>query len=153
MMRMTTGSLLDTDDRFEDYCNAKGIADPFRESARRCTAEERNGHKITIIRGETEEEKAWTQEWKKRRDEYLRLRHTFRLWDAHFWMDWETFAKFCEYAKFYTDVDIYMPCDCAERQCNMACTYFGGKCPRTEEELKTPEILGFEGRWKYHDGY
>lgn len=87
----------------------------------------------------------------KKRDEYLRLDHTFRLWDFHFWMPWEKFKWHCGFDKEYTDVSIYMPCDCAERQCNMECAYFSSECPREKEELKTPKILGFEGRWEYHD--
>lgn len=148
---MTT--ILDTDNRFFDYCMTKGIKNPFREYmdmfARRCSMEERNGHATTVIREETEEEKAWNTEWAKRRDEYLRLMHTFRLWDFHFWMDdWD---KFQRYGNEYVDMSIYMPCDIASRQCNMTCPYFGGKCPRETEELKCPEMLGFEGRWEFRD--
>ena len=121
--------------------------------ARRRSEEERNGHKVYIIRDKTEEEKVQEQEWKKRRDEYLRLSHTFRLWDFHFWMHWEEFQLYAKYGEDFTDISIYLPCDCVERQCNMACQYFGGKCPRETEELKTPEILGFEGRWEYCDRY
>lgn len=146
------GRVLDTDNRFYDYCLVNHIKDPFRESnemfARRCSTEERNGHTATVIREKTEEEKAWEKDWAKRRDEYLRLNHTFRMWDFHFWMDdWE---KFQWYGRD-VDMNIYMPCDIASRQCNMMCLYFGGKCPRETEELQAPEILGFKGRWEFHD--
>ena len=151
------GRMLDTDNRFFDYCRRKKIKNPFKENldafARRCSKEERDGYEVTIIREKTAEEEVWEKEWKKRRDEYLRLSHAFRLWDFHFWMNWEEFSWHCGFDKEFTDVSIYMPCDCADRQCNMTCAYFGGKCPREKEELKIPEILGFEGRWEFEDDY
>ena len=117
-------NMLDTDLRFSDYCSVNNIKDPLR-----ARFDEKQGD----------------------RDEYLRLSHAFRLWDFHFWMDWEKFQWHCKYDKNYTDVSIYMPCDTVERQCSMECRYFGKECPRKHEELKAPKILGFEGRWEYHD--
>ena len=149
------GRMLDTDNRFHDYCNAFGITNPFWEEQKRFRDrshdEVRNGIKCTVVDAESPEDIAWRTEWMKRRDKYLRLDHTFRLWDFHFWMPWEKFKWHCSFDKEYTDVSIYMPCDCADRQCSMECAYFGGECPREKEELCTPEILGFEGRWELHD--
>ena len=119
---------------------------------KRCNVIERNGKQCTVIRSETPEEIAWRTEWVKRRDEYLRLEHTFRLWDFHFWMPWEKFRKHLEWSVDFADTSIYMPCDAAERQCSMTCAYFGGDCPRVEEELKSP-IKGLEGEYKYDDTY
>lgn len=150
------GRILDTDNRFHDYCMVNKIKDPFREDrerfAKRCRKEFRDGHEVTIIDTNIDpEEEAWRQEWAKRRDEYLRLSHTFRLWDFHFWMDdWEKFQWYGRNDS-YVDMSIYMPCDIASRQCNMECAYFGKECPREKEDLRAPEILGFEGRWEFHD--
>lgn len=73
------GRILDTDNRFRDYCRVKHIKDPFRERqekfSMRVRQEERDGFKITVIRDQTEEEKEAEREWSKRRDEFL---HTFR---------------------------------------------------------------------------
>lgn len=149
------GRILDTDNRFHDYCDAKGITNPFWEGQKRFSARSHkeivNGHERTYVDAESPEDVVWRKEWVKRRNEYLRLSHTFRLWDFHFWMPWEKFKWHCGFDKEYTDVSIYMPCDCAERQCSMECAYFLRECPRAKEELKTPQILGFEGRWEYHD--
>jgi len=148
-------SVLDTDNRWFDYCHVKGIQNPFKESLDifhdRTSVKEENGHKIVYVREKTEEEKIQEQEWAKRRDEYLRLEHTFRLWDFHFWMDWNEFWRFAKYSKEFADISIYRPCDCADRQCTLACTNFGMECSKKTEELKTPQILGFEGRWEFHD--
>lgn len=152
------GHMLDTDNRFFDYCNTFGITNPFNEEQERfqerCTYNiDDYGHTITHIRPENPIEAAWRQEHREKKDKYLRLSHTFRLWDFHFWMDWPRFKKHLEWSTDFADTSIYLPCDCAERQCNMACTYFGTECPRMKEELRAPEILGFEGRWEYHDNY
>ena len=124
--------IFDTDLRWEKYCKAHNIKNPFKEEIKRITSKKY--------------EKAWYEDWKKRRDEYLRLEHTFRAWDCHFWMDWEKFERFFR-NETYTDMSIYLPCDCADRQCSLACAYFLGKCPRQEEELKSP-IKGLEGRYE-----
>jgi len=79
--------------------------------------------------------------------------HTFRLWDFHFWMPWPQFKQHLDWSKTLADVSIYMPCDAAERQCSMACAYFGKDCPRVKEELQIPLILGFDGRWEEQDDY
>lgn len=118
--------------------------------AKRCNVIERNGKQCTVIRSETPEEIAWRSKWVKRRNKYLRLEHTFRLWDFHFWMPWEKFKKHLEWSVDFTDTSIYMPCDAAERQCSMECAYFGGDCPRVKEELKSP-INGVEGEYSYDD--
>ena len=68
-------------------------------------------------------------------DEYIKLRNEFVLWELHkdcFWTDFQN------YLKIYKHTTEYLPCDCAERQCNMACAYFGGKCARETESLKNP---------------
>ena len=48
------GRILDTDNRFRDYCRVKHIKDPFRERqekfSMRVRQEERDGFKITVIR-------------------------------------------------------------------------------------------------------
>ena len=151
------GRILDTDNRFNDYCDTFGITNPFCEERqrlnKRMSKQIVNGHEITFIDPEGPDDLLWRIDWTKRRNEYLRLDHTFRLWDFHFWMPWEKFKWHCGFDKEYTDVSIYMPCDCADRQCSMECAYFLHECPREKEELKTPEILGFEGRWEYHDNY
>lgn len=92
----------------------------------------------TVVDPETEEDNIWRKDWEKRRDEYLRLRDTFILWEDHFWMPWKQFKKYLKFHEKYADTSIYMPCDAADRQCDIACTYFGGKCPREEEPLKCP---------------
>ena len=134
------GRILDTDNRFYDYCQCMKI-NPFQEESTK------KGHEHNT--DDSPGEEVQRTDWTKRRDEYLRLSHTFRLWDFHFWMDdWE---KFKWYGNKYVDMSIYMPCDIASRQCNMECAYFGKECPREKEELRAPEILGFEGRWEYDD--
>ena len=141
------GRLLDTDNRWEDYCAFNKIENPFTGKLKKEEIMVRIKDKD--IPGERIEIRKPTEEWKKRRDEYLRLCHTFRLWDLHFWIDnWD---KLKWYGNEYVDTSIYMPCDVASRQCDMMCAYFLHECPRAKEELKTPEILGFDGRWEYHD--
>ena len=145
------GRILDTDNRFFDYCLTNHIKDPFRENLDRFSKRverkiDEKGHDYWIV---DPEEEAWLAEWAKRRDEYLRLSHTFRLWDFHFWMDWPQFEQHLRWSKEFTDTSIYMPCDCADRQCNTTCAYFGAECPRLKEELKNP--LNFEGRWEFQD--
>lgn len=144
------GRILDTDLRWEEYCKENNIPDPFKERMDRIEIKE---VVINGVRGwESEwdrspEALAWEEDWKKRRDEYLRLMHTFRLWDMHFWMeDWEQFQRMGEGE--YVDMSIYLPCDLASRQCSMTCAYFGTECPRARgEELKSP-IEGLEGRYE-----
>lgn len=145
------GRILDTDNRFYDYCNTFGITNPFQEEQKRFAARCKKEEKYTIIKKESPEDIEWRKEWSKRRDDYLRLSHTFRLWDFHFWMTRTAFEHHLDWSKKYADTSIYMPCDCAERQCSMECAYFLHECPRAKGELKTPEILGFDGRWEYHD--
>lgn len=86
------GRILDTDNRFHDYCFYNKIKDPFRESMLRFGERvqkktDEKGHDYWIVdTDDSPEEVAWRTEWAKRRNEYLRLNHTFRLWDFHFWM-------------------------------------------------------------------
>ena len=145
---MTTidGRILATDMKFKDYCNALGITDPFEEEQKRFSQRCTHEHGYVLIRDKTEEDIEWEKEWEKRRDEYLRLEHTFRLWDMHFYLTWEKFQFFLRHETF-TDTSIYLPCDCADRQCALTCEYFSRECPREKEELQTPGILGFEGRY------
>ena len=150
--------MLDTDWRWEDYRRRRGIKNPFTEDMldfqERCSYEaDIYGHIITHIRLENEEEKARREEREKYKSEYQRLEHTFRLWDFHFWMEWARFKKHLEWSTDLADTSIYMPCDAADRQCSMTCAYFGEKCPRIKEELKIPQILGFDGRWEEEDDY
>ena len=156
MVPTIDGRILETDYKWSEYCKEHGIKNPFWESQdkfkARCHDEVRNGIKCTIIDAESPEEITWRTEWVKRRDEYLRLEHTFRLWDFHFWMDWSRFQEHLKWSKDFADTSIYMPCDTAERQCSMACAYFGAKCPRVKEEVKNP-IKGLEGEYKYDDTY
>lgn len=128
---------LDTEDRWEDYCQKKGIENPFIYKL--------NGKLIPVeINGLKCYETHFIEEDyppKEIIDSYVRLRDKFRMWDYHFWMtDWEVFKQ-------SGNSKGYFPCDLAERQCSMACKYFGKKCPREVEELKCP-IEGIEGRWK-----
>ena len=146
--------MLDTDNRFFDYCQRMDVKDPFEESremiARRSSEEFRDGHRVTIVREETAEEKERRLRNIENIKEYLRLSNTFRLWDFHFWMTRAQFEQHLHWAEGYTDTSIYMPCDTVERQCSMACMYFLRECPREEGELKTPQILGFDGRWEFN---
>lgn len=148
--------ILDTDNRFFDYCDTFGIANPFNEEQEkfqeRCTYEsDEYGHTITYIRPENPIEAAWRQEYREKKDRYLRLEHTFRLWDFHFWMTRTAFEQHLRWSKEYADTSIYLPCDTVERQCDMMCAYFSGECPREKVELRAPEMLGFDGRWEYQD--
>lgn len=152
------GRILDTDNRFHDYCMERKIKDPFWEDQQRFSnkiehKQDEKGHDYWVVdTTKTQEDEAWEKDWAKRRDEFLRLEHTFRLWDFHFWMDdWDRFKSF--WNNQWVDTSAYMPCDIASRQCNMECAYFGKECPREREELRAPEILGFEGRWEFHDDY
>ena len=126
-------STLDTDNRFFDYRIEKRIPSVVKEY-------------LKLVEADQEE-----VDLAKSREEYLRLAHTFRLWDYHFWMPWTEFEEYAKLSKEFTDTSIYLPCDCADRQCAMTCAYFLGECPRAKEELRAPEILGFEGRWEFHD--
>ena len=153
------GRILDTDNRFHDYCMERKIENPFWEDQQRFSnrverKQDEKGRDYWVVdTTKKPEDEAWEKDWAKKRDWFLRLEHTFRLWDFHFWMTWEQFEWYLKYDKDYTDVSIYMPCDCADRQCSMTCAYFGGECPRMKEEVKIPESLGFEGRWEFHDDY
>ena len=111
-------------DNFHEYCFENGIKNPY--------------HELVSER---------TEDWRERAKKFENFMFTFYLWDYHFYMPWEEFSQRLQWAKDYTDTSIYMPCDAAERQCNMACAYFGGKCPRQEGELKSP-IKGLEGRYE-----
>lgn len=131
--------MIEIDYDFEQYCQKKGIKDPFKEDWE-------HRHKMTNIATweYPEDDEQWQMEWYKRKEEYLRMRHEFVLWELHFWLDWEEFMKYAKFSKEYVDIKKYLPCDCAGRQCNMWCIYFGEKCIREEEELKIPEILELE---------
>lgn len=133
MKMLKQNSTLDTDNRFFDYRIEKRIPSVVKEY-------------LKLVEADQEE-----VDLAKSREEYLRLAHTFRLWDYHFWMPWAEFEEYAKLSKEFTDTSIYLPCDCADRQCAMTCTYFLGECPRREEELRAPEILGFDGRWEFHD--
>lgn len=144
-------------DYFDEYCDTFGITDPFRES------QERFHKKVTkhsapsggeywiVDTMETKEDEEWEKEWEVRRDEYLRLEHVFRLWEFHDRLDWDDFQKEIVLSKHFTnDGDRYLPCDCAGRQCNMWCAYFGTECPRKKgEPLWAPEEV--MKVWEEHD--
>ena len=146
------GRIFDTDLRWKYWCKEHGIIDPFKEIREHDAYQHHikinaSGNEIFVWeRDDSPEYRAWYEDWEKRRDEYLRQQHTFRAWDCHFWMDWERFEKFFQ-NESYTDISIYLPCDCANRQCSMRCVYFLGECPRQEEELKSP-VNGLEGRYE-----
>ena len=110
------------DIRFFAFCQKHGIKNPF---------EKRYNKDLFFILPED-------KEWKIRRDKYLRLMHTFRLWEKHFKMDWDKFQREMEWVKDYADITIYCPCDCADRQCSMWCRYFKGECTRGDKELENP---------------
>lgn len=136
-------NIIATDMKWIDYCTLNNIRNPFEESQERLRKRmhkevDEKGHEVTVIDAAPLDEPAWRSGWTKRRDAYLRLMHTFRLWDFHSWMPWDEFKKQAQFSKQYADASIYMPCDCAERQCSVECTYFGGKCPREQEPLKCP---------------
>lgn len=144
---MIDGRLLDTDMRWEDYVREMHIKDPFQES-RIDRVIKQVGRKWITEPADEERRRYWDEQ----KDNYLRLEHTFRLWDFHFWMEWERFQRFLE-SESLADVSIYLPCDTMERQCSMTCPHFGKEnCPRRFEELKSP-IEGVEERWEYHDDY
>lgn len=113
---MIDGRILEADFNFEDYCEQHKIKDPFRYGSE-ASRQEKN--------------------------EFLRLEHEFRVWEFHYWMEWEEFQKWLEWYK----IEGYFPCDCGGRQCSMECAYFLRKCPRQEGELKSP-IKGLEGRYE-----
>ena len=139
------GRILDTDARWHQWCKEHGIKDPFQERYDRIKSEWKIVNGVECWEFNSPEDQSWEEEWKKRRDEYLRQMHTFRLWDLHFWMDdWDSFQRM---GNSYVDMSIYMPCDLANRQCAMTCAYFLGDCPRQKEELKSP-IKGLEGRYE-----
>lgn len=131
---------------FDTYCYTFGITDPFQEE------QERFSKRVTkrinpsgteyweVDTTKTEEELAWEAEQKKKKSKYLRLEHIFRLWELHDKLSWERFQKEIEYcSRFTDDWKRYLPCDCAERQCNMWCAYFGTECPRKRgEDLYPP---------------
>ena len=140
--------ILDTHERWNDFCEAMGIDSPFQREQElfkaRCSYKDENGWKVLQVRDFTEEEEqlmTFIKEWKK---DYLRLEHKFDLWDYHFWMTWDEFEPFLK--EYGSEIDYY-PCDCAERQCALTCQYFGKECPRAKEELKSP-ISGLDGRWE-----
>lgn len=117
-----------TDLNFYNFCKEYNIKDPFKEREQIIAA--RGIFFLTSVEG-----KQWEIKWKIRRDKYLRLMHVFRLWDKHFYLDWEQFKK--ELA--YEDSEIeYCSCDCAGRQCELACKYFKGKCTRENDQLENP---------------
>lgn len=137
---------LDTSERWENYCKERGIKNPLFSRPGQLYPKKFNfldseieGYVHKTDFNGIEVEKFYSRE---EMDEYLRLRGIFFMWDYHFWMiDWDNFQK-------HGDSEGYYPCDLANRQCNMACKYFGEKCPRESEELKCPKELDFEGRWE-----
>ena len=137
------GRMLAADDRWREYCILNNIRDPFKESQERISKRiheeiDEKGHRITVVDAAPLNEPAWQSAWKKRRDAYLRLQHTFKLWDYHSWMPWDDFKKQVNFSRQYADGSIYMPCDCEGRQCSVECAYFGRKCLREREPLKCP---------------
>ena len=140
--------ILDTEMRWEDYAHYIGIKDPFQES-RINRVIKQVGRQWKTEPMDEERRKYWDEQ----KENYLRLMHTFCLWDFHFWMTRTVFEQHLNWSKEFADTSIYMPCDTVERQCDMTCPHFGEeKCPRMMEELKSP-IDGVDGRWEYHDDY
>jgi hypothetical protein len=143
--------IFDTQRKWEDYCEARGLANPFQEEQElyklRCVYKDENGWKVLHVRDLTEEEEALLAQIKRWKKEYLRLQHEFELWDFHFWMEWEEFAHWLK--EYGSEVE-YLPCDCGSRQCALTCQYFGEKCPRESGELESP-INGLDRRWEIGD--
>lgn len=81
-----------------------------------------------------------SDEWKKRRDKYLRLKHTFMLWEFHKIKPWREFKWELGNWNFAVGKELYAPCDCAERQCNFMCQYFDNGCMRKKKELENPVL-------------
>lgn len=81
-----------------------------------------------------------TKEWKKRRDKYLRLWHTFMLWELHKVKPWIEFRWELGNWNFAVGKELYAPCDCVERQCNFMCQYFDNGCIREKKELENPVL-------------
>ena len=143
------GHFFDTEYKWQKYCKENNIKDPFKERIDKVKLQRKVINGLECWEGEWDrspEAQAREEEWKKRRDEYLRLENTFRLWDMHFWIDdWDEFQTMGEGG--YVDMSIYLPCDIASRQCSMRCEYFGKECLRDREELKCP-IPGLEDRYE-----
>ena len=124
-MYYTDSRFFAANDKWRRYCGRQGITDPFEERQKEW---EWTANRFEILPRDPK--------WEMRRDEYLRLEHKFLLWEYHFWMDWERLCKIAD--KKYSNIEYYLPCDCAGRQCSMECEYFGGRCPRWTEELECP---------------
>ena len=133
----SNNSTLDTENRWHDFCQYYGIRNPRAVDYSPFYQGEDNNLAISDYQADLKN--------------YLRLAHTFRLWDFHFWMNWMEFQRYCKYSKEFADISVYLPCDCVDRQCDLECPYFFGECPRNKgEELKSP-IDGVDGRWEFHD--
>lgn len=81
-----------------------------------------------------------TKEWKGRRDKYLRLWHTYMLWELHKVKPWIEFRWDLGNWNFAVGKELYAPCDCVERQCNFMCQYFDNGCTRGIKELENPVL-------------
>lgn len=81
-----------------------------------------------------------SDEWKKCRDEYLRLKHTFMLWELHKVKPWREFKWELGNWNFAEGKELYAPCDCADRQCVFLCQYFDNGCTRGIKELENPVL-------------
>lgn len=153
------------EDYFDLYCELYHITDPFEEDQERFSKRVTTHHTPSggtyweVDMTKTEEDIAWEVAQKKKKNEYLRLEHIFRLWEFHDRLNWDDFQREIESSKHFTDDwKRYLPCDCAGRQCNMWCAYFGTECPRKKgEPLWAPEEVmkvwdaDLEDRWEDHD--
>lgn len=81
-----------------------------------------------------------SDEWKERRDKYLRLKHTFMLWELHKVKPWREFKWELGNWNFAEGKELYAPCDCADRQCVFLCQYFDNGCTRGIKELENPVL-------------
>lgn len=81
-----------------------------------------------------------SDEWKERRDKYLRLKHTFMLWELHKVKSWREFKWELGNWNFAEGKGLYAPCDCADRQCVFLCQYFDNGCTRGIKELENPVL-------------
>lgn len=81
-----------------------------------------------------------SDEWRERRDKYLRLKHTFMLWELHKVKPWREFKWELGNWNFAEGKELYAPCDCADRQCVFLCQYFDNGCTRGIEELENPVL-------------
>lgn len=118
--------------KWNKFAAEHNIKDPFEERYKEIALDP----VFTLPLSPTKE---W-EEWKKRRDKYLRLKHTFMLWELHKVKPWREFKWELGNWNFAEGKELYAPCDCADRQCVFLCQYFDNGCTRGIEELENPVL-------------